>query len=72
MTTANVKYYFKFRQTSPRPPGAWTLCGPFANYDEAKTNYNNSKQWDCEVTPPFSATSADEAAKREPAVGSRD
>lgn len=72
MTPDDVMYYFKFRQISPQPPAAWILCGPFATYDAALANYNSSKQWDCEVTPPFAASSADEAASKAPAVGTRE
>lgn len=55
------KYFFKFRQTSPKPPGQWVVCGPFENYQTAKSERENSKAWDCEVSNVFTAASKEAA-----------
>lgn len=59
-------YFYKFRQTSPKPPGAWVLCGPFESYEAAKADRQNSKQWDCELTSVFSASSKADAEAMPP------
>ncbi|MFG1270787.1 hypothetical protein V5F40_22815 [Xanthobacter sp. DSM 14520] len=53
--------FFKFRQTSPPPPGKWVTCGPFDTYDQATAERNRSYAWDAEVGPVFSASSLEEA-----------
>jgi hypothetical protein len=58
------QYYFKFRQIIPRPPGSWVVCGPYNTYDEAKRARETAKAWDAEVSIPFSASSKEEAEKR--------
>lgn len=59
--TEDVRYYYGFRQTTPKPPGQWVLCGGKSNYDEAKAEYNNSKAWDCELSPLIGYQSREEA-----------
>jgi hypothetical protein len=60
----NEKWWFGFRQTSPKPPGQAIACGPFGSYDEAKGERERSKAWDCEVSIPYSATSKEEADEK--------
>ena len=55
------KFWFGFRQTSPKPPGQAIVCGPYSSYEEAKNEREKSKTWDCEVSIPFSADSKEEA-----------
>ena len=55
------KYYFGFRQTIPRPPGQWVLCGPYNSSEEAKLEREKAKAPDCQVTVPFIANTLDEA-----------
>jgi len=61
------KYWFGFRQTTPRPPGQAIACGPYDSYEQAKLERERSKAWDCEVSIPFAAANqqeADDTAKR--------
>jgi len=57
------KHFFKFRQTSEGQIGQWVVCGPFENYDAAKADRTNSKAWDCELSPIFTASSKEDAEK---------
>ncbi|RVD58848.1 hypothetical protein EN866_19590 [Mesorhizobium sp. M2D.F.Ca.ET.223.01.1.1] len=57
----DIKWYFKFRQIRPRPPGQWVLCGPYETLEKAKAERANSKAWDAEVSVPFGASSREEA-----------
>lgn len=59
--TGEAKWWFKFRQIIPRPPGGWVVCGPYSTYEEAKRARESAKAYDAEVTVPFSAASKDEA-----------
>jgi hypothetical protein len=59
-------YWFKFRQTRPRPPGDWVVCGPYRTMDEAKTARNQAKAYDSEVGIPFSAETKTEAERKFP------
>ena len=63
MTQAS-KWYYWFRQTTPKPPGGWVLCGPFETYEVAKRDREISKAWDAELSVPFSASSQEEAEKK--------
>ncbi len=31
-----IKYWFGFKQISPKPPGKAIACGPYSTYQEAK------------------------------------
>jgi hypothetical protein len=56
-----MKYWYKFRQTSPRPPGQWIVCGPYDSCEAAAVAREKSKAWDCEVGNVFPAASKEEA-----------
>ena len=56
---AGDKWWFGFRQTTPKPPGQAIACGPYESYEKAKDERERSKAWDCEV--PYSASSQEEA-----------
>jgi hypothetical protein len=56
-----VKWFFCFRQTSPKPPGAWVVQGPYDSYEQAKAARAAAKAWDAEVSTPFSASTKAEA-----------
>lgn len=58
------KWWFGFRQTSPKPPGQAIACGPYESYDKAKAERESSKTWDCEVSIPYSAISKEEAEEK--------
>jgi hypothetical protein len=58
------KWWFGFRQTSPKPPGQAIACGPYESYEKAKAERQKSKAWDCEVSIPYSADSKDEAEEK--------
>ena len=60
----NEKWWFGFRQTSPKPPGQAIACGPYESYDKAKAERENSKAWDCEVSISYSASSKEEAEEK--------
>jgi hypothetical protein len=62
---ADVKFFYKFRQTSPTPAGRWVVCGPFDTREAAEIDRRRSKAWDCELTTPFAAISK-EVAEDEP------
>jgi hypothetical protein len=59
--TDKIGWYFAFRQTSPTPPGQWIACGPYDSYEQASEERRRAKNWDCEVSVPFSAASKEEA-----------
>jgi hypothetical protein len=64
----DIRWYFAFRQTVPRPPGKWIACGPYDSYQQALDERRRTKQWDCEVSIPYSAASkkdADEIAAKQ-------
>ena len=61
MTESN-KYWFGFRQTTPKPPGSAVPCGPYDSYEEALQERTKAKAWDCAVSTPFQASSKSEAA----------
>jgi hypothetical protein len=56
-----TKYFFKFRQTSTKPPGQWVVCGPFDSYETAMADHQLSRAWDCQLSPVFPAASKHEA-----------
>lgn len=58
------KWWFGFRQTSPKPLGQAIACGPYESYKKAKVERQNSKAWDCEVSIPYSASSKEEAEEK--------
>ena len=58
------KYWFGFRQTIPRPPGKWVICGPYSSHEEAMKERERSKAWDAEVTLVFIADNEKEAQER--------
>ena len=58
------KWWFGFRQTSPKPPGQAIACGPYESYEKAKAERESSKAWDCEVSIPYSASSKKEAEEK--------
>jgi len=58
---AGDKWWFGFRQTTPKPPGQAIACGPYESYEKAKDERERSKAWDCEVSVPYSASSQEEA-----------
>lgn len=33
---SDEKYWFGFKQTSPKPSGKTIVCGPYSSYDKAK------------------------------------
>jgi hypothetical protein len=57
----STKYWFGFRQTSPRPPGQAIACGPYETRDRAMAERQRAKAWDCEVSIPFLAETQEEA-----------
>ena len=59
-------YYIGFRQTHPKPPGNWVLCGPFKTHEEATKYGSGINAWDSQVTSPFVAKSKEEAEERLP------
>jgi len=61
---SDVKYWFGFRQTIPRPPGQAIACGPYSTYEEAKIEREKAKAWDCEVSIPYSAETKEDAEKK--------
>lgn len=61
-----TSYWFKFRQTIPRPPGGWVVCGPYRSMDEAKAARNQAKAYDSEVSIPFFAATKAEAERMFP------
>ena len=58
---AGDKWWFGFRQTTPKPPGQAIARGPYESYEKAKDERERSKAWDCEVSVPYSASSQEEA-----------
>lgn len=60
----DAKFYFCFRQSYPRPPGAWIAQGPYETYDQAIDARQRAKAWDADVGTPFSAKSSAEAQER--------
>ena len=63
MTVEETKYWYKFRQVVPQPPGQWVVCGPFETYEEAKKARTASKAYDSEVSVPFTAATTEDAEK---------
>ncbi len=61
---SNEKWWFGFRQTTPKPPGQAVACGPFDSYEIAKSERERSKAWDCEVSVPYASISKEEAEKK--------
>ena len=61
---SNEKWWFGFRQTTPKPPGQSIANGPFDSYEQAKSERERSKALDCEVSIPFAATSKGEAEEK--------
>lgn len=61
-----TKWYYWFRQTTPKPPGGWVLCGPFETYERAKRDRDNSKAWDAELGTSFSVSNEEAGAKSRP------
>jgi hypothetical protein len=59
-----IKWFFAFRQTSPRPPGVWVAQGPYDSYEQAKTAREGAKAWDAEVSVPFGARTKAEAQSK--------
>lgn len=62
--TNDVRYYYGFRQTTPKPPTQWILCGGERSHDEMKAEHANSNVWDCELSPLFASPSREEAQHR--------
>jgi hypothetical protein len=56
-----MKWFFAFRQISPRPPGVWVAQGPYDSYEQAKAAREAAKAWDAEVSAPFKAHTKAEA-----------
>ena len=56
-----MKWFFCFRQTSPKPPGQWVVEGPYDTYERAKAEREAAKAWDADVTAPFAASTKAEA-----------
>jgi hypothetical protein len=56
-----MKWFFCFRQTSPKPPGAWVVQGPYDSYEKAKAKREAAKASDAEVSTPFRASTKEEA-----------
>jgi hypothetical protein len=58
------KWWFGFRQTSPKPLGQAIACGPYESYEKAKVEREKSKAWDCGVSILYSDSSKEEAVER--------
>ncbi|MFH1372441.1 MAG: hypothetical protein ABII79_01410 [bacterium] len=61
---SDVKYWFGFRQTSPKPPGQAIACGPYSTQEEARIEREKAKAWDCEVSIPYMASTQKEAKEK--------
>ena len=60
------KYYFRFRQIIPKPPGQAIACGPYDTLKEALAARDSEKHnYDCEVSIPFTAPTKEEADKKQ-------
>lgn len=56
MNSDENPYWYWYRQTTPAPPGAWVICGPYSSKDAAMSARGFDKQ-DGNVGVPFSASS---------------
>lgn len=57
------RYFYRFRQTHPSPPGSWVSCGPFETYEQAVADRKRSKEWDCELSHVFASATKKDAEK---------
>ena len=58
------KYWFGFRTIFPKPAGSGIACGPYDTYEEAKLERSKAKEWDCEVSIPYTAETKEEASQK--------
>jgi|WetSurMetagenome_2_1015567.scaffolds.fasta_scaffold757946_1 hypothetical protein len=61
---AGIKYWFGFKQISPKPPGKAIASGPYSTFQEAKNEREKAKAWDCELSAPYSAVNNEEAEEK--------
>ena len=58
-----MSYWYWYRQTTPQPPGAWVIAGPYSGREAAMSARESDKQ-DGQVGIPFLADMRKEAETR--------
>ncbi|GLO69411.1 hypothetical protein MACH17_09280 [Phaeobacter inhibens] len=55
-----MAFWYWYRQTTPKPPGAWVITGPYSSREDAMSSREFDKQ-DGQVGVPFQADTKEEA-----------